>query len=100
MSSYFIEILRGEDHVFLGYAQDKKPRIHPQERNAATLASLIEGNIVMAMLLELDHDTMRELVKVNKSYDRPLRISLRKYSANMESTMVAQKMYQFKEPAV
>ncbi len=100
MSSYFIEILRGDNHVYLGYAEDKKPRVHPQERNAASFDSQLIGTTVMATMMDMSHDAMRELVKVGKKYDRPLRISLRKYYPNMESIMVAQKMYQFKEPSV
>lgn len=99
MSQYFVEILRGSDHVYLGYAENDKPRVRPQERNAARFETTLIGNAVVKSLLDLSPANMRELVKVSADYVQPLRISLRRIYPDMSTAMVTQKMYRFKEVA-
>ncbi|QBJ02881.1 hypothetical protein MZD04_gp355 [Pseudomonas phage Psa21] len=78
MTGYVIEIMRGEDRVYLCQDLKKKPLVDPKERNALVFHSFADGKTALNAFLALKPNYVRHLIKVDDKYKRPLHVFLRR----------------------
>lgn len=115
MAEYVFEIVKGDQHLYLckGDAlpplnpedplEKFKPRhttfLDPKPRNALRVAGYREAKNFLESMMELGHSAFRKMARVDKTWDNPIRINLRRDSPNhgILDTPSLQRMYVFKE---
>ena len=117
MAEYVIEIVKGGDHLFLckgdvlplkdpsDFLERMQPKftvyLDPKPRNAIRVEGYREAKGFVESMMLLGHSAFRKLARVDKEWDRPITINLRRDSPNrgVLDTPSLQRMYQFKEQA-
>lgn len=98
MSEYVIEIIRGRDHVYLSRKESGRASISPQERNAVTFTCANDAKVVIDALMDKPPADIRKLVKVDDTWQQPIRLLARKRLGNSHMT-TNYRLYLFKELA-
>jgi len=110
MSKYIFEVRKGDSKLFI--TAEKQPEstlfkpvvkagLCSQERNALVIDTYKEARGFLASMMELSPAAMRKLLKVDKDFDQPVRIFIRRQDDNngLIQTATSQRTYLFKEAA-
>lgn len=115
MGRYVLEIVKGDQHLYLCKGTSLplpadadalarlKPKyttfLDPKPRNALRVEGYREAKGFLESMMGLGHAAFRKLAGVDKTWDNPIRINLRRDSPNhgVLDTPSLQRMYVFKE---
>lgn len=111
MSKYIFEVRHGDCRLFVTatpaptnnlFEKGKaKAGLDPKERNAFAVDTYKEARDFLGSMMRLSPTAMRRLLKVDKDFDQPVRMFIRRQDGNngLIQTATSQRTYQFKEAA-
>ena len=112
MNKYIFEFVVGDNHHYicagqpvtvgehvLNFTTKRKLVMRPQPRNAMRIEGFKESKKLLDQFLTISPTNIRKLVGVDKDWDRPIIINMRRddESTKLIDCVAAQRMYTFKE---
>ncbi|WDS62088.1 hypothetical protein [Pseudomonas phage D6] len=111
MTQYIFEVRHGDTKQFVTATKipteslfekgKAKAGLDPKERNAFVVDSYKEARGLLDSMMQLSPAGMRRLLKVDKDFEEPVRVFIRRQDGNngLIQTATSQRTYTFKEAA-
>lgn len=108
MNKYIFEIVKGDQHLYICKGEKTQPSkldsgyttyLDPKPRNALRIEGFKQAQGFLNSLIKLSPKPFRKLAGVDKDWDRPIVINMRRddESTKLIDCVASQRMYTFKE---